>query len=64
MEMFENIDENLEEKDPSKAGFSDVWIGIANATNHSFSIETHIESSVPDETSGESETNVKANNLY
>ena len=49
---FENTDGDLDVEEPSKAGFTDRWVGIANATDHSYVIETHIEASVPKETSG------------
>jgi len=48
---FENTDGDLDVEEPSKAGFTDRWVGIANATKNSYDIETHIEAAVPKETS-------------
>ena len=38
--------------DDEKAGFKGRWVGIANSLPRSIFITTHIESSVPEDTSG------------
>jgi hypothetical protein len=49
---YESIDVHKEENDPDKAGFNDLWIGVANSLEHTILVETHIESTVPEETEG------------
>ena len=55
---FPNIDDHMFEKEPDK-GFKDVWVGVANATDQTISVETHTDSAVPDETRGEFNRNFK-----
>ena len=48
---YENIDSDLDKADePSKAGFVARWVGVANSTATSFTIETNIDCAVPDTT--------------
>jgi hypothetical protein len=57
---YESIDAHKEEQDPDKAGFNDLWVGVANSLKQTICVETHIESSVPEETLGELEKIPKA----
>ena len=49
---FTSIDDYMFEKEPNKAGFNDVWVGVANATDQTIHVETHTDSAVPDQTRG------------
>jgi hypothetical protein len=48
---FTSIDDHMFEEEPEKAGFNAVWVGVANATDQTISVETHTDSAVPDKTS-------------
>ena len=49
---YNNIDDHMFEKEPDKAGFHDIWVGVANATDQTISVETQTDSAVPDQTRG------------
>ena len=49
---FSSIDDQMFEEEPDKAGFVAVWVGVANATDQTISVETHTDSAVPDQTRG------------
>ena len=59
---YENIDSDLDkEDDPSKGGFVARWVGVANSTAISFTIETNIDCAVPYTTSGK---NIHKTEIY
>jgi hypothetical protein len=49
---FQSIDDYMFEKEPDKAGFDGLWVGVANATDQTISVETHTDSAVPEQTRG------------
>eukprot|EP00090_Calanus_glacialis_P019668 TRINITY_DN30172_c0_g1_i1.p1 TRINITY_DN30172_c0_g1~~TRINITY_DN30172_c0_g1_i1.p1 ORF type:complete len:195 (-),score=37.97 TRINITY_DN30172_c0_g1_i1:62-622(-) len=52
LDDYPNIDDHMFEKEPDKAGFHDIWVGVANATDQTIRVETHVDSSVAEETLG------------
>eukprot|EP00091_Calanus_sinicus_P009298 TRINITY_DN21813_c0_g1_i1.p1 TRINITY_DN21813_c0_g1~~TRINITY_DN21813_c0_g1_i1.p1 ORF type:complete len:137 (+),score=39.34 TRINITY_DN21813_c0_g1_i1:26-412(+) len=49
---FTSIDGHMFEQEPDKAGFNDMWVGVANATEETIMVETHTDSAVPEQTRG------------
>ena len=61
LDDYPNIDDHMFEKEPDKAGFHDIWVGVANATDQTIRVETHVDSSVAEETLGKLSKQCSAN---